>query len=356
MSKIDWNNEVWNVIDSYFKNTPNYLSKHQIDSYNTFLKDNIPKTIRQFNPIELPYEQLDEDSYKFDIKITLGGELLDGEVINSGKGIYIGKPVIQELETDAESGESFIKQKALFPNEARLKNLTYKTEIKMDIIVEINVNEEDYQQHDPIFFSKIPLGNIPIMLRSNICSTNLLNSNALRAAGECEYDQGGYFLIDGKEKVIVAQERQIENKLYTNVKPKDPRYKIISEIRSAPEDKFQPARITKTVLLREKKQREKVIINENTLRVIIPQINGEVPLFIVYRALGIVSDYDILNTITDISEKNKYTKLVLDFLRPSVIEGSIINNSQDAIDYLSYKISRTFLKDSSEKERIDTKE
>ena len=353
MSKIDWNNEVWNVIDSYFKNTPNYLSKHQIDSYNTFLKDNIPKTIRQFNPIELPYEQLDEDNYKFDIKITLGGELLDGEVINSGKGIYIGKPVIQELETDSESGESFIKQKALFPNEARLKNLTYKTEIKMDIIVEITVNEEEYEQHEPIFFSKIPLGNIPIMLRSNICSTNLLNSNALRAAGECEYDQGGYFLIDGKEKVIVAQERQIENKLYTNVKPKDPRYKIISEIRSAPEDKFQPARITKTVLLREKKQREKVIINENTLRVIIPQINGEVPLFVVYRALGIVSDYDILNTITDISEKNKYTKLVLDFLRPSVIEGSIINNTQDAIDYLSYKISKTFLKDSSEKERID---
>ena len=353
MSKIDWNNEVWNVIDSYFKNTPNYLSKHQIDSYNTFLKDNIPKTIRQFNPIELPYEQLDEDSYKFDVKITLGGELLDGEVINSGKGIYIGKPVIQELNTDDESGESYIKQKALFPNEARLKNLTYKTEIKMDIIIEVNVNEEDYEQHAPIFFSQIPLGNIPIMLRSNICSTSLLKSNALRAAGECEYDQGGYFIIDGKEKVIVAQERQIENKLYTNLKPKDPRYKIISEIRSAPEDKFQPARITKTVLLREKKQRDKVIINENTLRVIIPQINGEVPLFVVYRALGINSDYDILNTITDVSDRNKYTKLVLDFLRPSVIEGSIINNTQDAIDYLSYKISKTFLKDSSEKERID---
>ena len=95
MSNIDWNSDVWNVIDSYFKNTNNYLSKHQIDSYNTFLKDNIPKTIRQFNPTELPYEQINEDSYLFEVKITLGGELIDGEVINSGKGIYIGKPVIR---------------------------------------------------------------------------------------------------------------------------------------------------------------------------------------------------------------------------------------------------------------------
>ena len=99
-------------------------------------------------------------------------------------------------------------------------------------------------------------------------------------------DYSAICLIDGKEKVIVAQERQIENKLYTNIKPKGPRYKIISEIRSTPEDKFQPARITKTVLLREKIQRGNVIINENTLRVIIPQSNGEIPLFIVYRALG----------------------------------------------------------------------
>ena len=142
MNNIDWNNDVWNVIDSYFKNTNNYLSKHQIDSYNTFLKDNIPKTIRQFNPIELPYEQIDEDNYLFDLKVTLGGELIDGEVINSGRGIYIGKPVIQELVTDEKTEESYIKQKALFPNEARLKNLTYKTEIKIDVIVEIVVNED----------------------------------------------------------------------------------------------------------------------------------------------------------------------------------------------------------------------
>ena len=62
-------------------------------------------------------------------------------------------------------------------------------------------------------FDKVGLCNIPIMLQSKICSLHNMDKNTLRLAGECEYDQGGYFIIDGKEKVIVAQERQIENKL-----------------------------------------------------------------------------------------------------------------------------------------------
>ena len=53
------------------------------------------------------------------------------------------------------------------------------------------------------------------MLQSKICSLSGL-TGTLRSLGECEYDQGGYFIIDGKEKVIVAQERQIENKPYIN--------------------------------------------------------------------------------------------------------------------------------------------
>ena len=52
------------------------------------------------------------------------------------------------------------------------------------------------------------------MLQSNICSLYGLNTNALIQVGECKFDQGGYFIIDGKEKVIIAQERQVENKLY----------------------------------------------------------------------------------------------------------------------------------------------
>ena len=55
MSESNWDNKIWKIIDTYFKSTDNYLTKNQIDSYNTFLEKNIPKTIRQFNPISMQF-------------------------------------------------------------------------------------------------------------------------------------------------------------------------------------------------------------------------------------------------------------------------------------------------------------
>ena len=71
-NSINWDEDVWYILDSYFKNVANYLTKNQIDCYNIFLSENIPKTIRQFNPIELPYSYNEEnDSYLFELKITI---------------------------------------------------------------------------------------------------------------------------------------------------------------------------------------------------------------------------------------------------------------------------------------------
>ena len=76
------------------------------------------------------------------------------------------------------------------------------------------------------------------------------------------------------------------------------RFKYTSEIRSAPENKLQPARITKCAIINNiNSQREK--IEENTVRFIIPNINKEVPIFILFRALGIISDYDICSLIVN---------------------------------------------------------
>ena len=44
---INWNDDVWSLLDSYFENADNYLAKNQIDSYNTFLKEKIPKTLKR---------------------------------------------------------------------------------------------------------------------------------------------------------------------------------------------------------------------------------------------------------------------------------------------------------------------
>ena len=57
-------------------------------------------------------------------------------------------------------------------------------------------------------------GKFPIMLRSNLCILKELQKEVRFNAGECRDDNGGYFIIDGKEKVIVSQEKFADNMLY----------------------------------------------------------------------------------------------------------------------------------------------
>ena len=111
--------------------------------------------------------------------------------------------------------------------------------------------------------TKIPICNIPIMLHS--CKCNLYNKNkqSVIKSGECKYDNGGYFIINGKEKVIISQERQVENRLYIQKNNVDPKIQYELSIRSVPENIFQPARITRVYMT-----------DTNAIYVKIPHCNG----------------------------------------------------------------------------------
>ncbi len=361
-SNNDIDADIWTVIDSYFKNTDNYLSKNQLDSYNTFININIPKTIRQFNPISFSKvpKSKNSDENKIDIEIYLGAtfDKDTNEIINDGLGVYIGKPCIRELSIN-DNNEKVENKKILFPNEARLKNLNYETEILIDVFVKYTINDDSIPINKRVkikSFEKVSLGKMPVMLQSKICSLYQSKKGTLRTLGECEYDQGGYFIITGKEKVLVAQERQVENKIYVNFNDDEKKgYKYDAEIRSAPENKFQPAYITRIRCLYPKKSTigQTMSVAEDTLRVIIPKIqtqnsrgsnsDTEIPLFIVFRALGIISDKDILKLIiTDFN--NKLGEQMLDILRPTIIEGHQINNQIEALEYLQNRISKNHLR------------
>jgi len=168
MDEIDWDKDIWNIVHSYFQNTENYLSKHQIESYNTFLDTNISKTIRQFNPIILPYDKdTTTEKYKFEIRITVGGKLdLEDNVVNDGSTIYIGKPNIQEIVNTSD--DIILQRKALYPNEARLKNLTYKCAITANVIIEFYSDEDSAKSDTPSNLIRY----IPPKLYENIILTN----------------------------------------------------------------------------------------------------------------------------------------------------------------------------------------
>ena len=351
--QLKWEIKTWDVIDNYFKNINNYLSRSQLDSYNLFLTEQLPKTIRQFNPIVLPYGSTSND-FSFEIEIIIGGtcdDKLPDNIIskneddyeediiinNDGKGIYIAKPIIQQKKKKFGGFNYHIKQ--LYPNEARLKNLTYKSEISCDVFVKLKVikqsNNTTYYKYKR--FDKVPLGNIPIMLQSNACILNNMKGNMLYKMGECSYDQGGYFIIDGKEKVIVAQERQVENKIYVKKFSSEDYALYESEIRSVPENIFQPARITKISMLN-KKDSPQLKIKENTLRVTIPNVSGDIPLFVLYRALGVISDKEIILYIIGSYEGKLNTKIT-EILRPSILEAAFINTQNLAFNFIKDRVT-----------------
>jgi DNA-directed RNA polymerase II subunit RPB2 len=114
----------------------------------------------------------------------------------------------------------------MFPHDARLRNLTYNTEMYVDI--KFSKKElDDYFYDCPVTGQRkrkvknqltneeekrVFLGKVPVMLRSDFCQLKNLNEHErVKNGKDCRYDQGGYFIINGSEKVIVAQERMGNN-------------------------------------------------------------------------------------------------------------------------------------------------
>ena len=81
----------------------------------------------------------------------------------------------------------------------------------------------------------IAIGNIPIMVKSKYCTTSVKND----LLGECKYDPGGYFIVNGNEKSIVAQEKIADNKPYTfKVNKINNKTICMAEIKSVSEKMF----------------------------------------------------------------------------------------------------------------------
>ena len=142
------------------------------------------------------------------------------------------------------------------------------------------------------------------MLHSSTCVLNNMPQNVLSEMGECRYDQGGYFIIDGKEKVLVAQEFSAENKIIIQ-KKNDEKIKWTATIRSSNENTFEPARtnVIQYVVrnVKHKLMGVEVSVPEGEYMIKIPTLTAEIPVCILFRALGIETDREICEFIKTIS-------------------------------------------------------
>ena len=307
----------WKLIDKYFKDNPNNLVSHHLESYNEFFRNGIKRIFRENNPIRFieREEEGSESGKRNECLLYLGGK--------DGTQIYYGKPVIYD---DHNSHY-------MFPNDARLRNMTYGITIHYDVDVDfVYYNGEDKKEHT-MTLPKVYLGRFPIMLQSDLCILNNMNKDVRFNMGECRNDYGGYFIIDGKEKVLISQEKFADNLLYIRANKEDDLYSHSAEIRSVSEDTSKPIRTTAVKIVA-----PSASLSNNQIVVAVPNVKKPVPLFILMRALGVISDKEIIQTcllcdLDDDTENNK--NQYIDLFIPSIHDANKVFNQQNALEFIA---------------------
>ena len=311
----------WKVIRAYFKQ--HGLVSQQIGSFNQFVGKNIQEIIDENKTISIEvdtnYSRKDaDDETKYELSFS--------------QSRIAANPQFIEINTNVEN--------KIFPNDARVRNLDYLSELSLDVIwrekKKSGVNERTY--------ANVNIGKIPIMVRSKYCSLNDKSDTERVAVKECEFDQGGYFIIGGGEKVIVAQERMATNFVYVFNKKEQSGYSWQAEVRSNIDGSNRPP-----VLFAVKISKKNTHLKNNLGGLItarIPYVKADIPIVILFRALGLESDKDIMDYIIFDEEDNSFKEL----LRPSLEYASEYRGKAECLEYIGNKATRG--EDSREEERI----
>jgi DNA-directed RNA polymerase II subunit RPB2 len=305
------------ILRTLFTDTRFPLIQHHLDSFNEFLDASIPDFLNATNT-DKPFEL----------------ELRDGRVIRVFVGGKDSKQIryVSPVEEDGS---------AIVPHTCRLDNRTYALTLRADIDVEYAFPDKTSQVKT---FKDIVIGEIPLMLRSRLCYLSGMDGYEI---GECKFELGGYFVIDGAEKVLLTQELLGNNMFYvgrrkrqrpkgslkTLMEKEDPldttpdqtegAYEEVTEVYSAiktlsedgsrgpyshflvlPSETFgffkEPGGPRKSITADDLNSNGTPanLGKDNRIAVIqLPGFEQQVPLLSVFRALGVVSDRDIYDTV-----------------------------------------------------------
>ena len=334
----------WDIIDTYFRDNRYYKSQHQVDSYDEFItsdKTGIIHIITRDNPMTLYKEPInaDKSKFKYEIKIYFG-EILDdkGEIVKTqNKNIYMSSPIIYDDDKDI---------KYMYPNDARIRGFTYASNVFCNIgIVYIIDGGETIEVRN---YKKINIGQIPIMLHSKQCLLRDMDGLTLSKFGECPYDQGGYFVINGKEKVILSQEKKVDNILYIYDSPEDD-IEIQAVIKTKSTEGLQSSRTNMITLnkfnhklvkkgndyVQKTSFQETVQYSDYKTMVRILGLDIKVPLFILFRSLGVLNDREIYSYIIYESDSEELKRLLGRYLHSSQKDGVPIYSQKEAFKLLA---------------------
>jgi DNA-directed RNA polymerase II subunit RPB2 len=318
-----------NLLELFFSQHDNrQIVYHQISSFNHFMNVEVPQTILRSCPvrvtgspdlnltgttraaagtagtaIRVSVEGADEGPTAM-TTTKPGGPLLQAAAPEAGA------PPPREVEVCVEFANVQIRKPTIFenngavtpmyPNDARLRNMTYAAPVYTDIIATYTMRTPRLDGGEPDVrvarrtLPHVQVGRIPVLVGSAFCLLRDTPEKTPRELGECSEDVGGYFIIQGGERVIISQERMSENVpfVFRNNKVRNKEAEVIDIKSIGPDNEGAPKSMAVKIM-----QHAKSAINPEHIIVTCPRIKAEVPLFIMLRALGVEADAEIIKLI-----------------------------------------------------------
>jgi DNA-directed RNA polymerase subunit B len=274
------------MLKAFFKEKG--LVRQHLDSYNEFIDHGLQEVIDEVGeiPIEVP-----ENPYK----VKLGQVwIIDPQTRITGP---------YTTEVDGTKHE-------IYPMEARLRNLTYAAPIALEMTPVIDGREQDTEL--------VYIGNIPVMLKSKLCFLSQLSREELIACGEDPDDPGGYFVVNGSERVIVAMEDLAPNRVIVDIDEKG----------ATPV--YQAKIFSTTVGFRARIELK--IKSDGAIYVSMPGVPTEIPFVILMRALGLESDKEVAEAVS-------FEKEIQSELDPSFEKAVGVDTVQDAIIFIGNRVA-----------------
>ena len=247
------------------------------------------------------------------------------EFINTGiQNIIDGESVIKTDINSSQSctikfGNIFVTNaniidenrevKNIYPQEAQTRDLNYEATMLC------NITEKLYENDTLIgttIHTRVPIGRIPIMIGSDKCNLKSLSTLERMKRGECEWDKGGYFIIRGNDRAVVAQLRTNYNQSFVL---KDNKDNFCSEIRSMSDETGHSVQI-------------KMKFDNKSIMVSIPYIKALIPIGVLFKALGFLEDSHIYNFI---GLKHKDAQL---YIRYIIKDSLCVKSTEEALEYI----------------------
>ncbi|MCJ1399135.1 DNA-directed RNA polymerase III core subunit ret1 [Xylographa trunciseda] len=280
---IDTARDKWNLLPAFLK--VKGLVKQHIDSFNFFVEVELKKIVKANRQV------LSDVDPTFYLRYT---------------NIYVGTPCRFE-----EQREEYTQQdpSTITPNECRLRDMTYAAPIVVDI--------EYSRSKARVIRRNVIIGRLPIMLRSSNCALSRKSERDMNLLNECPLDPGGYFIVNGTEKVILVQEQLSKNRVIVE---SDLKKNIVQ------------ASVTSST--HERKSKSYVVMKKDRIYLTHNVLTEDMPIVIIFKAMGITADNEILLLVAG-KDATYQDQFYLSFEECAKLN---IYTQQQALDYLGSHI------------------